>query len=172
METPVSANFDPKLKIYLVLQVAAVLCVTMVGLFVLPAWVVLGPIWAHFYFPTITATLTDRALLYSHGVLFRQEMSIPLDKIQDVSLMHGPLLDAFGLCTLRVETAGGGQAGSAAVLVGVRDAANFRTAVIARRDAAASQGRSTAETEIGLLREIRDTLVRMEARMGTGGGPS
>ena len=171
MEATISAKFDPKLKIYLVLQVAAVMGVTLVGLLALPAWALLGPAWAHFYFPTITATLTDRALLYSHGVLFRQEMSIPLDKIQDVSLMHGPLLDAFGLCTLRVETAGGGQQGSAAVLVGVRDAAEFRSAVIARRDAAATQGKATAATEIEILREIRDALVRVEARLGGKASP-
>lgn len=88
MTSPLSASFDPKLKIYLVLQVAAVLCVTMVGLVVLPAWAVLGPIWAHFY-------------------------------------------------------------------------------SIARRDAAASRGRSAAETEIELLKEIRDALVRIEARLVT-----
>lgn len=166
------ARFDAKLKLYLVLQVAAVLAFTGVGLVVLPFWVFAGPVWAHFYFPTIQARLSHRALLYSHGVLFRQEMSIPLDKIQDVSLLHGPLLDAFGLCTLKVETAGGGQTGSAAVLVGVMQAAEFRSAVIARRDAIAGQGTATADSELQLLREIRDSLLRIEdgmRREGHGG---
>lgn len=161
----IAAQFDPKMKVYLVLQVAAVLCATVMGIVAVPLWVVLGPIWAHLYFPTIQARVSDRALLYSHGVFFRQEMSIPLDKIQDVSLLHGPLLDAFGLCTLKVETAGGGQTGSAAVLVGVRDAATFRSVVIARRDAITAAGRPSADDEVALLRDIRDSLVRIEARL-------
>ncbi len=161
------ARFDPKMKVYLVLQVAAVLAATMVGIAALPFWAILGPIWAQMYFPTIQARLSDRALLYSHGVFFRQEMSIPLDKIQDVSLSHGPLLDALGLSTLRVETAGGGQTGSAAVLVGVRDAAEFRAAVIARRDAVAANPRGGADDELALLRDIRDALVRIEEKLGS-----
>lgn len=159
----VSAEFDPKLKVYLVLQVAAILCATMVGILVLPIWAFVGPVWANAYFPTIQATLTDRALLYTHGIWFRQEMSIPLDKIQDVSLHHGPILDTFGLSTLRVETAGGGPAGSAAVLTGVVGAAAFRSAIITRRDSitAAPRGEA-AEGDDALLRDIRDSLVRIE----------
>jgi uncharacterized membrane protein YdbT with pleckstrin-like domain len=157
----VTATFDPKLKVYLVLYVAGLMTATVVGLLALPFWVVIGPFWASSYFPTIRANLTDRALVYTHGIWFREEMSIPLDKIQDVSLHHGPVLDAFGLSTLRVETAGGGQAGSAVVLTGVVDAAAFRTAVIARRDRLAS-GPAPKVDDDQLLREIRDSLVRIE----------
>lgn len=85
----------------------------------LPFWAIFGHFWANLYFPSIEARLTERSLIYRHGVWFRQEMSIPLDKIQDVSLHHGPILDAFGLATLKVETAGGGQQGSSATLIGV-----------------------------------------------------
>ena len=162
----VDAVFDPKMKIYLVLQGAGVLVITIFGVVMLPIWALVGPIWAGMYFPTIQARLTDRALVYSHGVLSRQEMSIPLDKIQDVSLLHGPLLDAFGLCTLKVETAGGGQTGSAAVLVGVKDAAEFRAAVIDRRDALTGAATAEASDELALLREIRDVLIRLEQRLG------
>lgn len=169
----VSAEFDPKLKVYLVLQVAAILCGTIVGILFLPIWAFAGPMWANAYFPTIQAKLTDRALLYTHGIWFRQEMSIPLDKIQDVSLHHGPILDAFGLSTLRVETAGGGQAGSAAVLSGVVDAAAFRSAVIARRDSITAAPRvEGADGDDALLTDIRDSLVRIEALLAAreGGG--
>jgi putative membrane protein len=102
--------------------------------------------------------------VYSHGVWFRQEMNIPLDKIQDVSLHHGPVLDALGLATLRVETAGGGQQGSNATLIGVRDAEAFRAAVIARRDAITAAPKPAAPDE-DLLREIRDVLVRIESKL-------
>ncbi len=166
--TELTATFDPKVKIYLVLQVGAILCATFVGVLLVPVWALIGPFWAGAYFPTIRATLTDRALLYEHGIWFRSEMSIPLDKIQDVSLHHGPILDAFGLSTLRIETAGG-QPGSAAVLTGVVRAAAFRTAVLERRDAVAHRGGSetlataaAGATETEVLGEIRDSLIRIE----------
>lgn len=163
--TEIGARFDAKVRIYLVLQVAAILTASVAGVVVLPLWALVGPFWARAYFPTIQARLTDRALLYEHGVWFRSEMSIPLDKIQDVSLHHGPILDAFGLSSLRIETAGG-QPGSAAALTGVVDAASFRTEILKRRDAAA-MGRLDAEApDLVLLREIRDSLRRIEARLG------
>lgn len=160
----VLANFDPKVKVYLVLQVGLMLCATMVGVLALPLWLVAGPFWANLYFPSIEARLGERSLVYRHGVWFRQEMNIPLDKIQDVSLHHGPILDAFGLATLKVETAGGGQQGSSATLIGVRDAQAFRAQVIARRDAITLTP-AAPPPDSELLREIRDSLLRIEASL-------
>ena len=161
----IEASFDRKLKVYLVLQVAVACVATVVGIVVLPLWLVVGPMWAQLYFPTIRARLSERSLTYSHGVFFRREMSIPLDKVQDLSLLHGPLLDVLGLCTLKVDTAGGGQAGAAAVLIGVRDAVAFREAVIARRDALASLSRPESTGDSAVLEDIRDALLRIEARL-------
>lgn len=163
----ISAEFDPRLKFYLVLYVAAILASTVVGLVIIPVWAIAGAWWANLYFPSIQARLGARSLVYSHGVWFRQEMNIPLDKIQDVSLRHGPILDAFGLAMLKVETAGGGQAGSYATLIGVRDAAGFRAAIIARRDAITAQGRAPS-SDNELLIEIRDCLLRIEAALAEG----
>lgn len=160
----VLATFDPKLKVYLVLQVGLVMCASIVGILTLPLWAVAGPFWANLYFPSIEARLGERSLVYRHGVWFRQEMNIPLDKIQDVSLHHGPILDALGLATLKVETAGGGQQGSSATLIGVRDAAAFRAQIIARRDAI-TLGHVPPPADSELLREIRDSLLRIEAAL-------
>jgi len=169
-DNEVSATFDPKLKVYLVLMVGSVLVSTVLGIVLLPFWLVGGPMWAGAYFPTIQARLTDRALLYTHGIWFRREMSIPLDKIQDVSLAHGPILDAFGLSTLRVETAGGGQTGSAVVLTGVVGSADFRAAIIERRDAITARPVAALPqaTDAALLSEIRDSLHRIEALLAAG----
>lgn len=161
----VAADFDPRLKVYLVLYVSGILISTIVGILALPLWIPLGSWWANLYFPSIQARLGARSLVYSHGVWFRQEMNIPLDKIQDVSLHHGPILDYFGLAMLRVETAGGGQAGSHASLIGVRDAVGFRTAIIARRDAITANKQAPA-SDGELLMEIRDSLLRIEAALG------
>lgn len=170
----VLARFDPKVKVYLVLQAAGVMVMTMFGVVLLPIWVFAGPIWANLYFPSIEARLGARSLVYRHGVWFRKEMSIPLDKIQDVSLHHGPFLDALGLATLRIETAAGGQQGSNATLVGVVGAEAFRAAIIARRDAIAL-GTKPASAEDDVLVQIRDSLLRIEGLLrkeGAGAPPS
>lgn len=167
-QTDILATFDPKVRVYLVLYVAGMLTATMVGILALPLWVLVGPFWANLYFPTIEARLGERSLIYRHGVWFRSEMNIPLDKIQDVSLHHGPVLDALGLATLKIETAGGGQAGSSAVLIGVRDAEAFRANIIQRRDVI-TLAPKPGPAEDDLLREIRDSLLRIEAALGRRG---
>ncbi len=155
-------TFDAKLKTYLVLYTSTIMASTLVGFFALPFWLVLGPMWASRYFRTIEAELTPRSLVYKHGVWFRQEMNIPLDKIQDIALLHGPFLNALGLCTLRIETAGGGANAAAGVrLVGVVDAESFRAQVIAQRDSVVASG-SPAPDQDDVLIDIRDSLLRIE----------
>ncbi len=168
-EGDILAVFDPKVKVYLWLQIAIACGVTMVGLVLLPPWLILGPFWANLYFQSIEARLTERSVVYRHGIWFRKEMSIPLDKIQDVSLHTGPILNAFGLATLQIDTAGGGQAGSSAVLTGVRDAEGFRAAVINRRDALHGGPRTAESEDLVLMREIRDSLRRIEGHLAQRG---
>jgi putative membrane protein len=120
------------------------------------------------------------------GFLLRIQQNIPLDKITDLALYEGPILRYVGLCSLRIETAGGGQASSTgqAMLPGVVDAEGFRDRVLAQRDAVVLDGAGTsmALREAGqatpsgtpaqtlgseaVLVEIRDTLGRIEQRLG------
>jgi putative membrane protein len=61
--------------------------------------------------------LEDNALIVEKGVLQRERLRIPLEKIQAIHLFKGPLQQAFGLTGLRVDTAG--SAGSELQLVAV-----------------------------------------------------
>ncbi len=160
----VRARFDRKVQLYIWLQIAGMLTATVFGVLLLPLWALFGWYWAPRYFASIEARLGPRSLEYGHGVWFRSELSIPLDKIQDVSLHHGPVLDALGLATLKIDTAGGGQAGSGAVLHGVVEAAALRAAILARRDAITTTV-PTPAADVELLREIRDALLRIEAKL-------
>src|SRR5690606_6024645 len=107
-------------------------------------------------------------VLVRRGVFFRNEMSIPLDKIQDISLREGPLLRYLGLAKLRIETAGQNVSASGtseADLVGLLDVREVRDRILAQRDLVAEKGMITSGATEGtddLLREIRDVLVRME----------
>jgi putative membrane protein len=135
------AEFDPKLRLYLVLQGAGILVATIVGIVLLPFWAVVGPFWARRYYERLECALTERTLTYHKGILFRSEVTVPLDKIQDLTVKYGPVLDWLGLAKLSVVTAGQHAAQGAEIgLVGVVDAPAFRDRVLDRRDALADRG--------------------------------
>ncbi len=165
--TNFSAFFDPKVKVYLFLNVSLMLSASVVGLLVMPIWLIVGPYWAKRYYESMEARVEGKNFQYRHGVWFRQETSVPLEKIQDLSLLHGPLLDSLGLATLRMDTAGSAHPGSAsASLVGVIGAEAFRNAVLQARDEGqgqfASKGAAVPGNELQELQKIRATLERIE----------
>lgn len=169
-------QFSPKLKTYMMLWSTLVVVATVAGIVLLPIWAVLGTMWVRRYFDSLDCILTERAVVVRRGVLFRNEMSIPLDKIQDISLREGPLLRYLGLAKLRIETAGQNVSASGtseADLVGLLDVREVRDRILAQRDLVAGKSLSPTveQSRTGeLLREIRDVLVRMEGRAGGGMG--
>ena len=116
-------------------------------------------------------------------MLVRQEKTVPLDKITDLAMSHGPSMRFLGLRGLSVETAGQSGPGSLIKLVGIEATEEFRAAVLAQRErVGASGGASSAPSRAAaaagdaavasgkLLTEIRDALLRIEKRLGNGGG--
>lgn len=170
-----AARFDGKLRTYWFMQLAVVFLATVVGIVLLPFWL-LG--WGQWYarrsFDALICELHERSLVVKRGIFFRVEKTIPLDKIQDLTVKEGPLLRWLGLRSLRIETAGQGTPGaSEADLVGIVDPIDFRDAVLKQRDVLSGATTSTAlptppggeaEGSIELLTEIRDLLRRMVER--------
>ena len=139
------------------------------------------------YFEKLSCVLTARKLKIGKGLLFRTEKAIPLDKITDMQMNQGPLMRYLDLESMSVETAGNaGSAGGALVsMVGIRDSREFREAVLTQRDRVVGSqdasdrpapaapepsnadlsGASPSES-LAVLTEIRDTLARIEARLG------
>ena len=72
----------------------------LMGLTVLAVTTWLG--WWH-----LTYRLTDDEFVIDSGVLHRSRRSIPLERVQDVSIEQKPLARLFGLALVRVETGGG-----------------------------------------------------------------
>ncbi|WP_312821022.1 PH domain-containing protein [Brevundimonas sp.] len=165
-------TFSPKLQVYYFLSGALSLVVTVIGILMLPIWAVIGTWWAKRYYESLRLELTDRSVVVSKGVFFKRELTIPLDKIQDISISEGPLLAKFGLLGLRIETAGQRNAAtgkSEADLVGLENAREVRDLILTHRDRLASkeaQG-SSDSTTLSLLTDIRDSLQRIEARLGS-----
>lgn len=169
------AEFDGKLKVYWFLQGIFAMLASVVGVILVPFWLLgLGRWYTRRAFDALDCALTERSLIVRRGVFFKVEKTIPLDKIQDLSLREGPLLKAFGLMSVKVETAGQSAAphGSEANLVGVVDARGFRDQVLRQRDVVTEsvKGRTDRHEplegeQILLLREIRDEIVTIAERI-------
>ena len=115
------------------------------------------------------------------------EKTIPLDKITDMGLLQGPIMRAMDLERLTVEAAGSSAPGALASVIGVIDARGFRDAVMKQKEllaagktgteelapaaavGSATPGVSSDAESIQLLREIRDSLHRLEGRAAGGG---
>jgi putative membrane protein len=170
------ARFDSKLRFYLYLRSLSVLAISVIGIVLLPIWIFAGWWWAKRYFDSLRCDLTEQRLRVHKGVIFQQDKTIPLDKIQDLSLRHGPIQRALGLCSLRVETAGqsSAQGQADAGLIGIIDVQGFQELVLAQRDLLESRAQpktvSRAQDEdttgIAVLLEIRDTLRRIDKNLG------
>jgi uncharacterized membrane protein YdbT with pleckstrin-like domain len=166
-----TAQFDSRLPKYLLLQTLGVLLVSVITIPLMPFWAVLGWFFHHKQYEALDCQLTSRSITIKKGVLFKTQKNIPLDKITDLAVNEGPVLRAMGLCSLKIETAGGGDGSSMgnATLVGVVDALEFRDAVLNQRDlatAGALQSPPTSGDDV--LADIRDTLLRIEQRLNNG----
>lgn len=166
------ATFNPDIKRYLLIYGILILFITIVGIPLIFIWVALAPIFIRKYYDRLECELTTRSLRFQKGFIFYTERTIPLDKIQDLTFKEGPLLKAFGLSILKVETAGqGGQGGSSDLtLIGIIDAAGFRSSVLDQRDMVTENRRSdesSGDNLENLLTEIRDSLIRIEGNMAS-----
>jgi putative membrane protein len=163
------AEFNPLIRPYLVLYVAAILCSTIVGIPLALIWVCgVGQWWARHYFDKLECHLTDKTLHFRKGILIQVEKTIPLENIQDVTFLEGPILRRFNLSTIKFETAGhsAGQA-SNMHLTGIIDAHHFRNQILAAREAlklrnqAAPQSLASAsqqEAQLAVLQGIERRL--------------
>ena len=169
-ETVLEARFDRKIGPHTRWVVSGWLVVSIVGIPLIPFWLLFSLWYVPEYLRRISARLTTQALEVRKGVFFRSEATIPLNRITDVRLHDGPLMRHYGLRGLKVETAGqSGDTGSEGNIIGVIDAVEFRNAVLRQRQEAlgSEQGAGSHDTAAGaaeLLTEIRDILARIDAR--------
>ncbi len=164
------AEFNPKLKTYLVIYTLFVLFTTVIGILFIPFWAVLAPIFTRKYYDRLECELTTRSLRFKKGFIFLTEKTIPLDKIQDLTFKEGPLLKKLGLSILKIETAGNSaQASADLTLIGIVNAHEFRSMVFDQRDKVTDNqsGSSSSENEsmTEILSDIRDSLNRIEKHL-------
>jgi len=79
--------------------------------------------------------LDDKALRVEEGLLFRSRKTIPLDKITDLELVQGPVLRAFDMWTIKVQTASTGSQMAEATLIGLVNPEKVREEILAAKTA-------------------------------------
>ncbi len=167
------AQFDSAVRYY-VISITLVLALTVVGIPFMIIFVPLVYILRSIEYKHIRCTLYERTLRVNRGVLNKTEKTVPLDKITDLGITQGPIMRFCGVEAISIETAGQSSGiGSALVmLVGVRNAKDFRDAVLDQRDRLdegkprkAEQPETPALGSTEILGEIRDTLVRIERKL-------
>lgn len=177
------ADFDPKVKRYWLLSPVIFLTCFIVTIPLAILWYIIASFFIDKYLKNLSCTLTERTLDIKKGILNKTESTIPLEKITDLQLFQGPIMRYFGLHGFKVETAGqsSGPGGSLVNIVGIVDTKGFRKAVLAQRDRLhdrepgsaarppqASDSPPSSPEQAQLLREIRDTLNRVEDHLKRG----
>ncbi|HOZ87236.1 MAG TPA: PH domain-containing protein [Bacteroidia bacterium] len=168
------ASFNPKLKTYIFLVVLFYLLVSVIGIILIPFWLCgLGQWLSNKFFHTLECQLTSKNLRFSKGLIFHIEKTVPLENIQDLSFYGGPVLRAFGLTLIRIETAGGGghHSNNMMSMPGIDEAENFKLAILNQREKVmkekyqfSSQVNETTASVLSdqLLNDIRNELVEIK----------
>lgn len=131
------ATFNSKVKTYIFFIVLFYLVTSIIGLILVPFWVFgLGQWISGKFFKTLSCELSEKHLKFSKGMILHIEKTIPLENIQDVSFIGGPILRSFGLTMIRVETAGGGgaQHNNMMSMMGINNAEEFKMLILAQRE--------------------------------------
>ena len=161
------AEFNPKIKQYILLVVAFLLFISIMGIPLLIVWFLgLGQYMGKRYYDNLQCKLTSRHLEFKKGVLFKIEKTIPLENIQDLTFIENPFLKYLDLRILKIETAGqSNPKGSDMKLIGIVDSSKFKEHVLTQREFIQSGKQTNSDSLIPsndktniLLEEIRDLL--------------
>ncbi|MDJ1481156.1 PH domain-containing protein [Cytophagaceae bacterium YF14B1] len=154
------ADFNPVVKTYIFWYILVILVSTVIGIPVALVWVLgWGQWYSRKFYENMVCVLTTKNLRLRNGIIFQIEKTIPLENIQDLTFLEGPILKAWHLSMIKVETAGSShQYGSQMKLIGVINAHEFRSKVLTQRSLTKSSGTLPPESQTAILTEIRDLL--------------
>lgn len=161
-----TASFNPLVKTYILIYVALILFITVAGWPILVLWLFgFGQWYSKHYYNKLECEVTERVLRFKKGILIQVEKTIPLENIQDLTFIEGPLLRHFNLCVLKVETAGQGnsQDGNEMKLIGINEAREFKNLVIKQREVLMDRKSGGGSTDDSVLADIRTSVQNIEA---------
>ena len=158
-----AVEFDRKIIVYWWIMANLGLLATVVGIIAMIVWIPFGWIVHKKQFEHMSGALTDRSINMRMGWLFKKQQNIPLDKLTDVSIHEGPILNAFGVVRMQFETAGAAPF----ILTGVKNSDQFRDLVLQQRDSLVSNPQQSAPSDDSndVLVEIRDILQQINTNL-------
>ena len=158
-----AVEFDRKIIIYWWMMANIGLLTSVIGIILMPIWIPFGWLVHQKQYEHMSGALTDRSINMRMGWLFKKQQNIPLDKLTDVSIHEGPILNAFGVVRMQFETAGAAPF----ILTGVKHSDQCRDLVLQQRDSLVSttQNSATSDDSGNVLVEIRDILQEMSAKI-------
>ncbi len=158
-----AVEFDRKIIVYWWIMANLGLLVTFVGIIAMVVWIPFGWIVHKKQYEHMSGALTDRSINMRMGWLFKKQQNIPLDKLTDVSIHEGPILNAFGVVRMQFETAGAAPF----ILTGVKNSDQFRDLVLQQRDSLISAPQQSAPSDDSndVLVEIRDILQQINTNL-------
>lgn len=169
------ATFSPRVKTYIFFVVLVFLFSTVIGIILVPIWVLgLGQWMSGKYYKTLACQITNKNLKFSKGLILHIEKTIPVENIQDLSFVGGPILRHFGLTLIRIETAGGGGGQghqNMMSMLGINDAESFKTAILLQREQVIHEKYSNSNqavaltTDSQLLMDIKNELIEIKNKM-------
>lgn len=169
-----NATFNPKVKTYIFFVVLFFLITSVIGIVLIPFWILgLGQWMSGKYFKTLVCQITNKHLKFSKGLILHIEKTIPLENIQDLSFIGGPILRAFGLTLIKIETAGGGGGAhnqNMMSMLGVNDAEKFKSEILNQREIVIKEkynftkAESSSQTNVSeqLLKDIKNELIEIK----------
>jgi membrane protein YdbS with pleckstrin-like domain len=162
---PTKAVFSPRIQPYLIISLALVMAVTVIGIPLAIIWCLgLGQWWARRYVDKLHCELNEHTLLINTGLMLQTEKSIALESIHDVTLIGGPVLRLFQLQALRIDTAKPNpRQPSAAMQVGIVNAAAFRDRILQARDALLAKDAHTSMVVQGKAVATTDSDAQLAA---------
>jgi hypothetical protein len=125
-------------------------------------------IWIPLYYTRLVYGISEDEVLWSRGVLFRRTSIVPYTKITNVDIVQGPLMRAFGIYGLHVQTAGysGQQSGRSEIsIMGVKYHQRLRGLIMenvrkVKGGVLPPRPLATEELMLEELRKIRELLER------------
>ena len=158
-----AVEFDRKIIIYWWMSANLGLLFSVVGIILMPIWIPFGWLVHQKQYEHMSGALTERSLNMRMGWMFKKQQNIALDKLTDVSIHEGPILNMFGVVRMQFETAGAAPF----ILTGVKNSDQFRDLVLQQRDSLVSAPQQPAPTtdSSDVLVEIRDILTKIESKL-------
>lgn len=162
------AVFSPKVRTYIFIVVAWYLLIMVFTIPLMIIWLCgFGQWLSKAFFHTLKCKLTNKNLSFAKGLIIHTEKTIPLENIQDLSFIGGPILRWFGLTMIRVETAGGGNKHGSNMmsLLGVENAEAFKNKILAQREMVKlkyDQKNQSGSNDIELLSGIKNELEQIK----------